>query len=253
METDVTQKLKEVDTSEMTAEETWSVFKIVLTETLGKACSTSTKNTGRGQVKQTAWWNDTVKEAIKEKKELYKAWVKSKLDEDYVKYRLARRNSKRIVRSSKEQSWKECGEIELSRHTPRQTYNSVKAMRIRDKPYSLPTVVKDKDAKPLSEEDSIKNRWQEYFRELFNPSSQGNTQSQFQPRYPEEEPNILRSELQQAMKNSPRNKAAGIDGITTEAILACGETAITWLTTIFQKVWRERKIPEDWQRAVVIQ
>ena len=51
----------------------------------------------------------------------------------------------------------------------------------------------DRDGNPISDEDSIKKRWQEYFKELPNPSSQGNTQSQFHPSYPEyEEPNILR-------------------------------------------------------------
>ena len=54
------------------------------------------------------------------------------------------------------------------------------------------------------------------------------------------------------MKTSPTNKATGTDGITTEAVLACGETGITWLTTIFQKAWTERRVPEDWQRAVVV-
>ena len=52
------------------------------------------------------------------------------------------------------------------------------------------------------------------------------------------------------MKTIPRNKAAGVDEITTEAILACGEIGITWLTTIFHKIWKERKVPENWQRAV---
>ncbi|XP_076065020.1 uncharacterized protein LOC143039054 [Oratosquilla oratoria] len=123
-------------------------------------------------------------------------------------------------------------------------------MRLCDEPYSATTVVTDKDGNPLCEEDSIKNRWQEYFKELLNPNNQGNTQSQFQPHYPEEnELNILRSEIQHAFKTSPRNKAAGINGIT-KAILACGETGITWLTTIFQKAWMEKKVPEDWQRAV---
>ena len=49
-----------------------------------------------------------------------------------------------------------------------------------------------------------------------------------------------------------KTKAVGIGGITMEAILACGETGTTWLTTIFQKAWTERKVPEDWQLAVVI-
>ena len=96
------------------------------------------------------------------------------------------------------------------------------------------------DGNPISDEDSIKKRWKEYFKELLNPSSQGNTQSQFHPSYPEhEEPNILRSEVQRALKTSPKNKA----------ILTCGKT---WLTTILQKAWTERKVPEDWRRAVVV-
>ena len=41
---------------------------------------------------------------------MYKVWVKSKLEEDYVKYGLARRHSKRTVRMAKEQSWKTYGE-----------------------------------------------------------------------------------------------------------------------------------------------
>ena len=43
-----------------------------------------------------------------------------------------------------------------------------------------------------------------------------------------------------------------IDGITTEAILASGDIDITWLTSIFQKAWMERKVPDDWQRAVIV-
>ena len=178
-----------------------------------------------------------------------------KIKEDYVKYRLARRYSKRTVRMAKEQSWKTYGEelSELCKLSTRRFYKSIKAMRLRDDPYSPTTAVNDRDGNPISDEDSIKKRWQEYFKELLNPSSQGNTQSQFHPSYPEyEEPNILSSELQRALKNSPKNKAAGIDVITTEAILACGETGTTWLTTIFQKAWTERKVPEDWQRAVVV-
>ena len=101
-------------------------------------------------------------------------------------------------------------------------------MRLRGEPYSPTTVVYDRDGNPISDEDSTKKRWQEYFKELLNPSSQGNTQSQFHPGYPgHEEPNILRSEVQRALKTSPKNKAAEIDGISTEAILACGETGIT--------------------------
>ena len=58
--------------------------------------------------------------------------------------------------------------------------------------------------------------------------------------------------FQQAIKTSPKNTSSGINDITTEAILASGETGITWLNSIFQKAWNERKVPDDWQRAVIV-
>ena len=228
------------DSTDMTAEEVWSVFKKSLTDTLSKTCGT--KKTGKGQVKQTAWWNDTVKDAIKEKKKLYKVWVKSKLEEDNVKYRLARRHSKRTVRMAKEQSWKTYGQElrELYKLSTRHFYKSGKAMRLRDEPCSPTTVVNDIDGNPVSDEDSIKKRWQEYFKELLNPRSQGNTHNQFHPSYPEhEEPNFLRSEVQGPLQTCPKNEAAGSDGITTAAILAREETGKLATHNIPESVDRE--------------
>ena len=40
--------------------------------------------------------------------------------------------------------------------------------------------------------------------------------------------------------------------ITTEAILTSGEMGNTLLTSIFQNAWMERKVPDDWQRAVIV-
>ena len=107
----------------------------------------------------------------------------------------------------------------------------------------------------MDEEKKIVKRWEEYFKDLLNPSGiqRQDTQSGFTPSHPDHsEPTILDSEVRKAVKTSPKGKAAGYDGITTEAILACGETGIQWLTTIFQKAWKERKVPRDWQNAIVV-
>ena len=64
-----------------------------------------------------------------EKKRLYKMWVKSKLTNDYIKYRLARRYNKKVERTAKDQSWKQYGE-ELGKYSLKESYKSVKAMQI---------------------------------------------------------------------------------------------------------------------------
>lgn len=71
----------------LSVEGTWSIFKTSLTDVLIKTCGT--KKTGKVPVKRMQWWNDTVKEATKEKKKLYKIWIKSRLEEDYIKYQQA--------------------------------------------------------------------------------------------------------------------------------------------------------------------
>ncbi|KAI8504891.1 hypothetical protein Bbelb_170000 [Branchiostoma belcheri] len=148
VETEVTEKLTEIDNSTLTADETWNIFKQTLTEVLENTCGT--KKVGKGKTKQTAWWSEDVKEAVQEKKRAFKEWMKSRKDEDYIKYRRARRHSKRVVREAKDQSWKQYGEhlTELCKQSIRQFYKSVKAMRVRDEPYDPTTIVNDKDGNP---------------------------------------------------------------------------------------------------------
>jgi hypothetical protein len=58
--------------------------------------------------------------------------------------------------------------------------------------------------------------------------------------------------VEKTLKNRKKNTAAGIDLITTEMLIAGGTTSIDWLTRIFNVAWHERKVPLDWQRAVII-
>ena len=95
---------KRIDLDAQPMDETWSIFKASPIETLSKACGV--KKAGKGPIKKTPRWNENVKEAIKDKKKLYKAWVISKLEEDYIKDRLTRRHCRRVVKEAKEKSWK---------------------------------------------------------------------------------------------------------------------------------------------------
>ena len=162
----------------------------------------------------------------------------------------------RVAKEAKEESWKKYGEqlSELCRHSTRNFYKRVKAMRMRYEKYDPTTITNDQNGSPINDKNDIKTRWKEYFNQLLN-NFQRSPQNQFQfhPSYEDndEEPIILRSDAQQATKTSLKNKSPGIDGITTEAILASGEIGITWLTSIFQKAWNERTAPDDWQRAVI--
>ena len=98
----LSEKLDHTDPTLLNVDEAWDSFKTVLLDTIRDVCGI--KKTGGRNRKATAWWNKEVKDAIKEKKKLYKIWVKTKDEEDYIKYRLARRHSKKVVRTAKEKA-----------------------------------------------------------------------------------------------------------------------------------------------------
>lgn len=171
-----------------------------------------------------------MKEAVKKKKKLYKLWVKSQTHDNYANYRLARRKSKRVAKDGKDASLKAYRK-ELSKLcivSPWEFSRSARAMQLRDEPYNPTSVINNQDGMYVwYEDDKVRQRWVDYFRELFNHVDESNSHTQFNPRYPEHtEPNILEEEVCRALNSSPKNKPAGVNGIPTEAITACGKTGI---------------------------
>ena len=199
----ISKKLDHIDPTILNVDEPWDSFKTVLQDTIREACGI--KKTGGRNRKATAWWNEEVKDAIKEKKKLCMIWVKAK-DEEY-KYRLARRHSKKVVRTAKEKAWTQYGEklCETCKTSSREFYKSVKEMRVRDKPFD--PAINDINGQALHEEEEITKRWENYFKDLLNPSgvrAQG-TQSRFNPSHPDHsEPTILESEVRKVAKTSPK-------------------------------------------------
>ena len=54
------------------------------------------------------------------------------------------------------------------------------------------------------------------------------------------------------MRRMKTGKAAGQSGIVTEMIKAMGEDGVIWMTEICNRIVRKRRIPEDWQRSVLV-
>ena len=254
VEKDIQEALETLPEDTAPIEEEWQAFKNKITETLKERCGT--KKTGTRRKRGTMWWNEKVKDAVAVKKKLFKEWKKSKKEDDYITYRKARRDAKRVIETAKKESWNQYGEhlTRICKETPREFYKSVKSMRVRNEEFHPTSIINDKDGKPIFCKDKIKERWGEYFKELLNPHQDDEPTSNFTRKNEEieEEPPILPSEVEATIKKSPRNKSAGIDGITTEAIQACGDAGIRWITRIFNVAWKTNRTPEDWQSAIIV-
>lgn len=107
---------------------------------------------GKGRERSTVWWSNT---------EEFKKWLKTKPEEDYTMYRKTR-ETKRIFRTVKDESWNKYGE-HITQHctrSPRKFYKNVKSLSLRDEHYDPANNFKDKNKNPIFIEKAIKQRWE---------------------------------------------------------------------------------------------
>ena len=115
--------------------------------------------------------------------------------------------------------------------------------------------IKDETNRLLVKDDEIKNRWREYFDNLFNGENEStmielddsfdDTNKQFVRR-------IQESEVKEALKMMKVGKALGPDNIPIEVWRCLGHVAIVWLTKLFNSIFRSNKMPDEWRRSILV-
>ncbi|MEE4247398.1 MAG: reverse transcriptase domain-containing protein [Kangiellaceae bacterium] len=121
--------------------------------------------------------------------------------------------------------------------------------------YSRPErLVTDKQGNSITDTGEQLDRWAEHFEDLLNRPA---------PRDPlaippaEEDLQIdtdkpTKEEIIRAIMKMKNNKAAGPDGIPAEALKADCEATAEKLQSLFEKIWTEEEIPEDWKEGHII-
>ena len=121
--------------------------------------------------KRTPWWNQEVKEAIRAKKDAFKAWLQDRSSSDLQsRYTEARKSgnfgSKEIQREVMGRVWSSVGFQLFFRQT--KYFGRPSAVYVA-KRSSITYSIKDSDGNILTDENEILSRWREYFEDLLNP------------------------------------------------------------------------------------
>ena len=66
------------------------------------------------------------------------------------------------------------------------------------------------------------------------------------------EPDILESEVKQALGSITTNKASGSDGIPAELFQILKDDAVKVLHSTCQQIWKTQKWPQHWKKSVFI-
>ena len=110
--------------------------------------------------------------------------------------------------------------------------------------------IKDRNGMDLTEAEDIKNRWQEYTKELYkkdlhDPDNHDGVITHL-------ESDILECEVQWALESITMNKANGGDGIPVELFQILKDDAVKVLHSICQQIWKTQQWPQNWKRSVFI-
>jgi hypothetical protein len=235
-------------------EEQWKTFKEGLVsagkETLGVKVLRGTKK------KQTAWWTEEVRTAVKHKMRMYRKWMKTRNMVDREIYVNARRETEIIKKKNKKEMWEKVGrDLEQDLVGTRKLMYSM-ARNYRKGQSERTRSIKDKNGNLLLEDEDVADRWKEYFSELLNVEDENGNEIDDEREFDEinvdqHEDAITEVEVKKALENMKDGKAAGEDELLSEVIKAGGPDTLSILSVILDKAYREEIIPSDWQKGII--
>ena len=176
--------------------------------------------------------------------------------EALANYQKANREVRTKMRAAKEE-WieEQCDNIEKGMETgnSKQAYSTLKALTKTSQPRA--NVIDDKDGNLLTDSDEVLKRWTEYCSNLYNYELHPDTsilQNNQTPTESLDSPPIMKEEVEAAIRHLKAGKSPGVDNIPSELITSGGDGTVSALAALCQKIWEQKKWPEEWTQSLVI-
>lgn len=118
--------------------------------------------------KDPSWWNGTVKDLIKSKKEVFKTWQKSGLDEDHDTYKNIKKVVKSAVAQSRAASTKDFYERMEGAENENAIYKIARQRHNATLDIKANKYIKNAQGTLLTSNKEINERWKEYYEQLMN-------------------------------------------------------------------------------------
>ncbi|KAK3557951.1 hypothetical protein QTP86_003867 [Hemibagrus guttatus] len=228
-------------------ESEWTMFSSSIVDAAIQSCGRKVSGAGHGGNPRTQWWTLEVRDAVKLKKESYRAWLARGTPEAAEAYRQAKRTTALVVSEAKTRVWEEFGEaMEKDYQTASgKFWQTVRCLK-RGKQLSANTVYVGGGELLVSTGDIV-GRWKEYFEDLLNPIDTPSVEE------PEAEDSEVESFITQAeVTELLGGKAPGVDEIRPEYLKSLDVVGLSWLTRLCNIAWRSGTVPLDWATGVVV-
>ena len=206
---------------------------------------------GKPRHEETWWWNETVQLAVEKKKKVFKEWFKDKKTENLEKYKIAKREARKLVAVAKGTKGKEIIENWQLEGNTSQAFRVAKRLGRERQDIKGVKCLKDDSGRIVTNEEDIKETWKKHMEKIMNEEFvwKKNIVS-----VSKEGPASRISELEvaNAIKSMKLGKAPGLSGVVSEMIIAGEEVSVSWLTDLCNCIVKEGHVPEDWKSSVSI-
>ncbi|KAK3547882.1 hypothetical protein QTP70_000339 [Hemibagrus guttatus] len=228
------QKLRQALGGQVLLPDDWETTAEVIRETGRKVLGVSSGR--RKEDKETWWWNEEVQDSIQRKRLAKKKWDMDRTEENRQEYKELQRRVKREVSKAKQKAYDELYTRLDTREGEKDLYR-LSRQRDRDgKDVQQVRVIKDRDGRVLTSEESVQRRWKEYFEELMNEENEREKRVEGVNPVEQKVDKIRKDEVRKALKRMKSGKAVGPDDIPVEVWKCLGEAAVEFLASLFNRV-----------------
>ncbi|KAK3533160.1 hypothetical protein QTP70_012245 [Hemibagrus guttatus] len=190
----------------------------------------------RKEDKETWWWNEEVQDSIQRKRLAKKKWDMDRTEENRQEYKELQRRVKREVSKAKQKAYDELYTRLDTRDGEKDLYRLARQRDRDGKDVQEVRVIKDRDGRVLTSEESVQRRWKEYFEELMNEENEREKRVEGVNSVEQKVDKIRKDEVRKALKRMKSGKAVGPDDIPVEVWKCLGEAAVEFLTSLFNRV-----------------
>ncbi|KAK3509752.1 hypothetical protein QTP70_008387 [Hemibagrus guttatus] len=165
-----------------------------------------------------------------------KKWDMDRTEENRQEYKELQRRVKREVSKAKHKTYDELYTRLDTREGEKDLYRLARQRDRDGKDVQQVRVIKDRDGRVLTSEESVQRRWKEYFEELMNEENEREKRIEGVNSVEQKVDKIRKDEVRKALKRMKSGKAVGFDDIPVEVWKCLGEAAVEFLTSLFNRV-----------------
>ncbi|KAK3512780.1 hypothetical protein QTP70_025300 [Hemibagrus guttatus] len=218
------QKLRQALGGQVVLPDDWETTAEVIRETGRKVLGVSSGR--RKEDKETWWWNEEVQDSIQRKRLAKKKWDMDRTEENRQEYKELQRRVKREMSKAKQKAYDELYTRLDTREGEKDLYRLARQRDRGGKDVQQVRVIKDRDGRVLTSEESVQRRWKEYFEKLMNEENEREKRVEGVNSVEQTVDKIRKDEVRKALKKMKSGKAVGPDDIPVEVCKCLGEALV---------------------------